>query len=50
MDSLKWRFGSLDILGAFHVLGPQVAIGDKAVANLLVLSKKFQTGNQVLPE
>ncbi|XP_054483270.1 uncharacterized protein LOC129116382 [Anoplopoma fimbria] len=52
VESLERRFGSLDLLGAFHVLGPQAAKEDEAVCvrNLKLLSNKFLTGDQVIQE
>ena len=52
VESLERRFGSLDPLGAFHVLGPQAAKEDEAVCvrNLKLLSNKFLTGDQVIQE
>ncbi|CAL8343400.1 unnamed protein product [Merluccius merluccius] len=53
-DSLGRRFQNLDMMGAFHVLGPQVAKEDDAVniGNLKILSTKFlqQPENPVLQE
>lgn len=50
-DSLDRRFQNLDIMGAFHVLGPQAAKEDDAVniAHLNSLSAKFlqQSGGNV---
>lgn len=53
IDSLERRFGSLDLLGAFHVLGPQQAAREDdamIAANLPVLSEKFQIGSEVQQE
>ncbi|KAK0151076.1 hypothetical protein N1851_007767 [Merluccius polli] len=53
-DSLDRRFQNLDIMGAFHVLGPQAAKEDDAIniRNLKILSTKFlqQPENPVLQE
>ncbi|XP_054588645.2 zinc finger protein 862 [Nothobranchius furzeri] len=43
LDSLDRRFQNIDVMSAFHVLGPQTLTEDDAVAtaNVLTLSRKF---------
>ncbi|KAF7200776.1 zinc finger protein 862-like, partial [Nothobranchius furzeri] len=43
LDSLDRRFPNIDVMSAFHVLGPQTLTADDAVAtaNVLTLTRKF---------